>query len=339
MQLEKIDSFKNDIIFVDGLWGTGKSLLGPIVSGMDRVEKTKIEHVYEYVAILNHLERIAPDAVSWMLKTYGDLSQYNNVIGREVNLRWNDDSGLAINPNMFVYIKRLFQGEGDQKVADINENNIALNIMSHMLMLVANPIFDTYGERAKIIEIVRHPLYMVSHWSSYLERFNSPREFTVSFQHKGIKVPWFVAGWEDEYIEANEMDKVLICLIRLYAWLDDSTDKALTSGHQVLTISFETLVMSPDKPLKELEAFLGRKHYPRLSSLLRKQKVPRKTLSQGRGYSQYGWSFDDVKSEEQFYNQSLEQVKISGTSEHISDFLKLIEKYNQKQPSILCAFQ
>jgi hypothetical protein len=338
MELEKFNSFTNDIIFVDGLWGTGKSLLGPIISGMDRVEKVKIEHVYEYVAILSYLEKIAPDAVSWMLKTYGDLSQYNNLIGREVNLRWNDDSGLSINPNMFVYIKRLFKGEGDQKIVDINENNIALNVMSHMLMLVANPIFDIYGDRVKIIEMVRHPLYMVSHWSTYLERFNSPREFTVSFEHKGIKVPWFVAGWEDEYIKANSMDKVLICLIRLYAWLDESTDKAKISGHQLLTISFEALIMSPDKPLVELEFFLGRKHYPKLNSLLRKQKVPRKTISQGRGRAAYGWSNDGVKSEAQVYDQNLKLVKTNGTSEHISDFLKLIEKYNQKHPSILCAF-
>ena len=339
MLINKVESLTNDIIFIDGLWGTGKSLLGPIVSGMDRVEKVKIEHIYEYVAILSYLEKINPDATSWMLKTYGDLSQYNNLIGREVNLRWNDDSGLSINPNMFVYIKRLFKGEGDQKVIEINENNIALNVMSHMLMLVANPIFDTYGDRAKVIEIVRHPLYMVRHWLAYLERFDSPREFTVSFEHKGIKIPWFVAGWEDEYIEANTIDKVLICIIKLYAWLDDSIDKASTNGNQILTLSFENLVMTPDKPLKEIESFLGRKHCPRLTALLRKQKIPRKTISQGKGHAAYGWNKDSDKSEAQVYEQNLKFIKTNGTSENVSNFLKLIESYNKKYPSILGKFQ
>ncbi len=42
MELEKTNSFCNDVVFIDGLWGTGKSLLSPIISGMDRVEKVKI---------------------------------------------------------------------------------------------------------------------------------------------------------------------------------------------------------------------------------------------------------------------------------------------------------
>jgi len=339
MELKKNSGLTNDIIFIDGLWGSGKSLLGPIVSGMDRVEKVKVEHIYEYVAILSHLEKISPDAVSWMLKTYGDLSQYNNIIGREVNLRWNDDSGLAVNPNMFTYIKRLFKGEGDHKITEINDNNIALNVMSHMLMLVPNPIFDTYGDRVKIIEIVRHPLYMVPHWVAFMERFDSPRNFTASFHFKGVKIPWFVAGWENEYIEASKIDKILICIIRLYEWLEDSTMNNLENGNQILTLSFENLVMSPSKPLQELEDFLGRKHYPRLTSLLRKQKVPRATISQGRGHAAYGWNNNSDKSEAQVYEQNFKLIKTNGTSENVDNFLKLIEKYNKTHPSILEKFQ
>lgn len=339
MLINKVKSLTSDIIFIDGLWGAGKSVLGPIVSGMERVEKVKIEHIYEYVAILSYLEKIQPDAASWMLKTYGDLSQYNNLIGREVNLRWNDDSGLSINPNMLVYIKRLFKGEGDKKFIEINENNIALNVMSHMLMLVANPIFDTYGDRVKVIEIVRHPLYMVMHWFTFLERIDSARVFTLSFQYKGVRIPWFVAGWEDEYVEANTMDKVLLCLIKLYAWLENSTDKATAGGNQVLTLSFESLVMFPSKPLQEVEIFLGRKHYPKLTSLLRKQKIPRKTISEGKGHAAYGWTNNSDKSEAQIYEQNLKFVRDNGTEGNISNFLKLIESYNTRYPSILTEFQ
>ena len=99
IEVKKFGHFVNDIIFIDGLWGTGKSLLGPIISGMDRVEKSKIEHVYEYVCILRHLNKISPDAASWMLNNYADLSQYNNLIGREVKLRSRDDSRIGNNLN------------------------------------------------------------------------------------------------------------------------------------------------------------------------------------------------------------------------------------------------
>lgn len=340
MLLDKFNSLKNDIIIVDGLWGTGKSLLGPIVSGMERVEKVKIEHVYEYVSILRYLDKISPDAACWMLKTYADLSQYNNLVGREVNLRWSDDSGLANNPGSFQYIKRLFCNEGDQKIADINDNNIALNVMSHMLMLVADPIFEVYGDRAKIVEVVRHPLYMVRHWCAYLQRFDSPREFTVSFNHKGNKIPWFAAGWEDAFIKANTMDKALCSIIKLYEWLDTATKKAVAQGNNVLTLSFESLVMAPEEPLQQLELFLGRKHYPRLAAILRKQKIPRETISQGKGHAVYGWSKKDSdKNEQQVYAENLDYIKTHGSLENVDKLLKLIELYNDKYPSVLAQYQ
>lgn len=340
MLLNKSNTLKNDIIIVDGLWGTGKSLLGPIVSGMERVEKVKIEHLYEYVCVLRHLDKISPDAASWMLKTYADLSQYNNLTGREVNLRWSDDSGLANNPNSFRYIQRLFGGEGDQIVSDIDDNNLALNVMTHMLMLVAEPAFEAYGDRAKIIEIVRHPLYMVGHWHAYLQRYESPREFTVSFDYKENKVPWFAVGWEEEFVEANTMDKALLSIIKLYEWLDVSTKQALARGNNVLTLSFESLAMTPDEPLQMLASFLGRQHNSRLSSILRKQKIPRKTISQGKGHAGYGWSKKDSdKNEEQVYAQHLEFIRTNGSSGNVDKLLKLIETYNDKYPSMLAQYQ
>jgi hypothetical protein len=340
MQLEKRNTLSNDIIFIDGLWGTGKSLLGPIVSGMERVENAKIEHVYEYVSILRHLDKINPDAASWMLKTYVDMSQYNNLIGRKINLRWSDDSGFANNPNGLKYIKRLFGGEGDQIIADINDNNLALNIMTHMLMLVAEPVFVAYGDRVKIIEMVRHPLYMLRHWYAYLQRFESPREFTVSIDHEGSKVPWFAAGWENEFVEANTMDKALLSIIKLYDWLSSSTKDAVARGGNVLTLSFESLAMTPEEPLQMLASFLGRQHHSRLPSILRKQKIPRNTISQGKGHAGYGWSKKDSdKDEQQVYAQHLKFVKTNGSSGNVDKLLNLIETYNDKYPSMLSQYQ
>lgn len=335
MLLKKFTPLQNDVIFIDGLWGTGKSILGPIVSGMEKVEKIKFEHIYEYIAILRHLNRITEDAAACLLNTYADLSQYNNVVGREINLRWGDDSGFANNPNSFRYLKRLFSKEGERNISDINKNNIGLNIMSHLLLLVADPIFETFGNRAKIIEVVRHPLYMVNHWYSYLQRFDSPREFTPSFDYQGNKVPWFVSGWEEGFAQASLMDKALLSIIRLYEWLDN----ALQRTPNVLTLSFESLVMTPDESLSKLSLFLGRKHYPGLPKILRKQKIPRKTISQGKGHAAYGWSKDTKSSELEVYSRQMEFVKKEGSNSIVNQFLVLIETYNKQYPSVLSEYQ
>jgi hypothetical protein len=71
MQLNKLKTFKNDIIIVDGLWGTGKSILAPIISGMEGVEKIKAESLYEYMSWLHYLGKIEKDGAVWMIyKTF-----------------------------------------------------------------------------------------------------------------------------------------------------------------------------------------------------------------------------------------------------------------------------
>ena len=87
LEVAKTQHFGNDVIFLDGLWGTGKSLLGAIVSGMDRVEKVKQNHIHEYVCILRHLGKVHNDAATWLPSTCADLSQYTNLICREITLR------------------------------------------------------------------------------------------------------------------------------------------------------------------------------------------------------------------------------------------------------------
>lgn len=339
LQLKKFYSLQNDIIFVDGLWGTGKSLLNPILNNMLGVEMVKMEMMYEYTCIMRHLEQLSPSAASFFLQSYADDSQYNNIIGRHINLRWNDASGLANNPNKLSYIMRLFSNEGAQRIDEINNNNIALNIMSHMIMLVADPLFDTYGDRLKLIEVVRHPLYMVKHWYAYLQRFDSPRELTVCIDHHGSKVPWFAVDWADEFVKASLMDRVLLSIDRLSGWLETSMEKAVAKGNRVLTLSFESLTMNPTEPLRQLETFLERAHHPKLASILRKEKIPRRVISHGRGHSAYGWVKTNNETEEQAYANNLEFVRGNGSPAYVKDFLIRITKYNDKYPNALARYQ
>ena len=136
------------------------------------------------------------------------------------------------------------------------------------------------------------------------------------------------------------MDKVLLSITKLYEWLDVATKGAVDKGNNVLTLSFESLAMTPDEPLQQLESFLGRKHYHKLSAILRKQKMPRQTISQGKGHAAYGWSKSDSdKNEQQIYAQHLEFVTSNGSPENVDKLLKLIETYNAKYPSVLTQYQ
>ncbi len=337
MLLEKRDTFTSDILFIDGLWGTGKSLLGPIVSGMANVENAKIESLYEYICWLFYLGKINEDGALWMLRTYADCSQYHNSIGRELNLRWGDDTGLKNASHKLRMIFRLFGPEGDIKVNEINQENLAFCAMSHLLMLTPELLPLAYGERVKVIEMVRHPLYMVGHFTSYLARFESPREFTMAFYHEGTKVPWFARGWEGEFARANNTERAVLCITRLYPWLDEKIEASRANGLAILDLSFEQAVFETGKMLHKLEQFTGRSHHPRISSILKKQMLPRETIAKGKGHASYGWSNSD-KSEGETYVELLTSVQANCSVELLKEMNKVISWYNRKYPSKLAAF-
>ena len=338
-ELKKNKTLKNDIIFVDGLWGSGKSLIAPIVCAMSGVEKQKFEHIYEYLCVLRHLNKIDIDAAETLLKIYADLSQYNNLIGREVNLRWSDVSGPANNLNSFRYIRRMFGREGDKVLEEINHQNLALNILSHIIMPVANPLIQAYGSRLKIIEIVRHPVYMVQHWSSYLSRFDSEREFTICFEHKGQKIPWFAHTWQNKFIDMSVMDRSLSSIIFLYDLLFKSINNLSNKSNNIMVISFESLVMNTEKELKRLQHFLDRSHSSKINKILKQQKIPRNILSQGKAQFGYGWKKSTSVSEKQEYDNQFQYIRENASKNVLLEFNELIMKYNKNWPSILSNYQ
>ena len=337
MIVEKKNRFSNDIIFLDGLWGTGKSILSPILSNMCNVEKIKVESIYEYISSMFFLNKIEKDAAIWMLHTYADTSQYNNRIGREINLRWSDDTGLKHVLNKWIYIKRLFGQEGDFKIDEINRENFALGIMSHMIMLTPQILVEGFNKRVKVIEMVRHPLYMLGHFANYLERFETSREFTMAYYYKDVKIPWFINDSLDEFVQGNKYERAIQCIVKLYPLLEIEIENAKKNGLQILELSFEEIVFDTKLSLEKIEFFLGRKHSKKIEIILQKQKLPRNTISQGNGHKAYGWQKSN-KSELDTYQEYLKIVNENCSISFQESLYSTIKWYNNKYPSRLTNF-
>lgn len=339
MIIKKFSPFTNDVIFIDGLWGSGKSIVFPVISGMTGVEKVRIENSYEHLCVMNSLRKIESDVIDTLLLTTADRQQYDNLIGREVNLRWSDYTGLFKNSNSFRYIIRAFSKDGDYAMDKINNQNLALTIMSHIILNVSEPLFRAFGARLKIIETVRHPVFMVNHWYSYLSRFSSPREFTISIDYKGQKVPWFASSWADEYIEQSEFDRALLSITRVYKKLFSTIDNLLSQNQPLLIIPFESFVLDPNPKLVELENFLNRSHSPKVKKILAREKIPRKLISSGLGFSSYGWSKNKSATEEEDYRNRMDFIKSKASEKSIVEFSNTIQIYNERWPSHLNNFQ
>lgn len=327
----------DEILIVDGLNGAGKSILGPVLGSLARVEKVRMEHIYEYLCVLSSMNKISSDAAVSLMNIYADLAIYNQMISREVNLRPSDDSGILNNPGALKYLRRLFHEDGDAVIDKIQKEHPILQLMTHQVLPVADLLFEAFGDRVKMVVMERHPVYLIEHWSNYIERFGTdPREFNLWLQapgtEKGTAVPWFAAGWESEYLSLPPLDGVIHSLdhiIRRSQKTFDSFTEEIRS--KILFISFEKFVTSPWPEILRLETCLKTQRTPATSKALKKQKCPRKQFTAGKGHARYGWQAPlEGLSDRDDHDQRYESVcrQITPSSKELLD--ALISLYEAK---------
>ena len=338
MQVRKFLPIECDVIVVDGLWGVGKTAVTSVIGAMKNVEKMKLEHVHEYVCTMHHLGKMSDDATRFMLLTYVDIDQYSNLIGREVNFRPSDASGTKNTPGSTIkYLRRLFAEDGDQIVDQIQSRNIAHHVVSHQVLPVSEPLFEAFDARLKMVHIVRHPIHLARYWNDYLRDSLRHREFTVSFDVRGEKVPWWAADWAEDFIAMNTMDRALSSISHLYDLLIAQFERH-RNDPRLLVISFEDVVMRPQTTFPRIADFVGRELSRKTDKILTRERIPRPTITHGRAFSAHNWASDGDVTERQVYEMEMKYVSESATTRVLDRFRDTIRKYDELWPSELNAF-
>ena len=134
------------------MWGTGKSILGPVLGTYKKVERQNLCHFFEYISTLTYFGKIEKLFSNKYLKILADNLAYDTFLSRQINLKLGDDSGLINNPKKLKSIRRLFKK--DDKIHNIKEINIncpIIQIMSHNLFPCSEILFQTFFENFSIM--------------------------------------------------------------------------------------------------------------------------------------------------------------------------------------------
>ena len=278
----------DEIVLLCAFSGAGKSLLAPIIGSYSRMQRIRMETTYEYLCIMQQFGKMTMDACATLLRIFADRHVYEQMISREVNLRPGDDSGLRNNPHAWRTLQRLWAPDGDVVVDRIDRERPILLLMSHHLLPVIKPIFEAWGKRVRVVRIVRHPLYMVYPWYTFLERggpdrlANDRRALPICFRYRDTVVPWWAHGWEERYLSAPTGDRLIYGIQWLtergrecYAQLDPD------AREQIMTVPFEPFVLDPHPWLERLATFMRTEPTRLTTKALRRQKCPRDQVSAG----------------------------------------------------------
>ena len=294
IQLIRKNTLLNKLLLSDGLPGCGKTMLAPILSAMDRVELLNYNTTIENICELHHLERIDINTAKVLLQIETDEKIYESMMSRRINFRPSDLSSALRDANKYKYLKRLFI-KGDEEIPEIiRTEKPILHYSTHMKLAFADPIFHALGDKVVIIEVVRHPLYMIIQQTLNMKNSRgTSRNFHVYFKHNKDQLPWHIKGWEDLYDSLNPIERSIHEIINVTN-LTEKKKKEFRKKYKanILTIPFESFVLDPWPYMVQIQEFLDTKINNKTKKMMKKQRVPRSKISDGiplEIYKRCGW--------------------------------------------------
>jgi len=291
-QLSRRAHMVEKVVFVDGLSGSGKSLLSNIVSNMERVELLSFLYEVESYCILHDLNKLSMDVAKAMIRLQTDLKLYNTMMGRDVNFRPTDVSSVFKNPNPNRYFQRLFE-PGDESIPEIiRSKKPILNICTHNLFGYSEPLWEALQDRCVFINVVRHPVYMV-HQQSVQMQVSDARNLAIHYEYKGRDLPYFAHQWEERYLASNAFERAIYYTEAMHS-RDKTHGENIRKGYgdQIVTIPFESFVLSPESWVEKISKALGVNITSDIYKSMSNQNVPRSKVSAGLStelYKRYGW--------------------------------------------------
>ena len=135
-----------DVIILDGLTGTGKTMFSPLVASLKNVQNPRFEYMLEYLLISAQLGKLEKDASSALLNLLADVKFYDGLISREVNFRPSDLSSVFANKKFVKYFLQLFSRDGDAVETVIKKDPPKLFFITHQILSCLEKLKEVFPE-------------------------------------------------------------------------------------------------------------------------------------------------------------------------------------------------
>jgi hypothetical protein len=311
------NTYSNQVILLDGISGTGKTMIMRIIDDLPDVISPRFNYQLEHLCIAIQEEKLEASAGREILQLLLDQNYYDSSISREINLRPSDLSSILKSSKRNKYLKRLILPDGQE-----GENRLLLDrekqfYVVHQLMH-ASLVLDTLpGKVISRILCVRHPYYLYDHWVSYVGLFgNSPRDFTVTLNSE-VEVPWFIRESSKMFAGETLENKAATVVSELTSQQMEFIELKL----ETIVIDFEKFVLEPQRYLNMLQNAIGGS-FDNSRKVLNRENIPRKHINSSNQkaiYRRYGsGSLHTNLSHEADYYKLRDRIQKSVSPQHFS---------------------
>lgn len=298
MELTIANNIPPPNVFIDGLTRSGKSSLCQIIVSLKHSEHIDMATNLEYILMGRIFGKINNDFAKTYLKTYFNQSAYNKLIGRGVNFRPTDFTGVPNFRDPKIYYKRLkifsygrkkyhhkkthirVKSKNDPALSDIKSKYFFFPFQSHHLLCNFKE-FKKLDLNYKIIEFLRNPIdttySLISRGLLEGNAKKDPRKLNLDIIYNKKSLPWFVHGYEKEYCKANKFEKsALVVINEIKKIIKNKKLIKKLLGQKILLIKFEDFVTNTDTEMKKISKFLNTSFTKSTKNYIRDANCPRK---------------------------------------------------------------
>ena len=285
-------------VFIDGLPRSGKSSLCQIIVSLKHSEHIDMATNLEYILMGRVFNEINNDFAKTYLRTFFNQSAYNKLIGRGVNFRPTDFTGIPNFRDPKIYYKRLkifsygkkkyhhkkthirVKLKSDPALSALKNKYFFFPFQSHQLLCNFKE-FKKLDLNYKIIEFLRNPIETTYSLASrgLLEgnAKKDPRKLNLDILYNKKSLPWFVHGYAKEYCEANKFEKsALVVINEIKKIIKNKRLIKKLLGKRILLIKFEDFVTNTNLEMKKISKFLNTSFTKSTKNYIREANCPRK---------------------------------------------------------------
>ena len=210
----------NRIVLIDGFSGTGKGLLGDILSHLPKAEQWQIDYFYEQIAILNYIHKLPVQSLKALCELRSNEAIYNLYIGRNVNFRATDKASPVYNGLKKKYQERLKKEEKITALNEILKSDPILILNIHYLFGYSKILINIFWKNLKLyILMLRDPFYLIDNWYSgnvSANRGKNKLDFGLCIEVKKKLLPWYTKEYSQAYLKANNLERSILTVSELY---------------------------------------------------------------------------------------------------------------------------
>ena len=100
--------------------------------------------ILEQYPILQYMGKISVDTAKYLIGYTIDLMLYDNIIGRDVNFRFSDETSVWKTSNPKKYFERLFKNEGKEAFENLQNNSSLSVLATHNSVWHSKVYFEAY---------------------------------------------------------------------------------------------------------------------------------------------------------------------------------------------------